>query len=639
MKKIYLIFFFALVSQILLAQEKSSYHHCSGAKVKNANLQFKKSNVGKNIDIQYQRLFFEINPSALYVKGNTQVYFKTLESLHAFTLDFFHSLNADSILYHHQKITSTHSGNELKIELGITLAAQTLDSVQIFFQGIPQGEGSTDGFNQHYHGISPAIFTLSEPYGAREWFPCKQDLDDKIDSIDIFVKTQKAYRAAANGLLISEIEQDGYKTYHWKHRHPIAAYLIAIAVTNYKFYSDYAHLSENDSVEILNYLYPENFENLKPQIAITKDLVEHFSQLFIKYPFSDEKYGHAQFGWGGGMEHQTMSFMGAWNFSIIAHELAHQWFGDFITCGSWKDIWLNEGFATYLESLAYEHFYGYSSYQSDVANNFTMALRSPNGSVYVDDTTNIGRIFSGNLSYAKGGSVLHMLRKQIGDEAFFSGVKNYLADPDLAHGYAKTHHLQAHLEAASGKELDDFFTDWIFGKGFPNYTLYWSQDQQNIMNFQILQTQSDASVDFFQMTVPVRIANGNVDTTIYLKHDYSGQTFYVPIDFRAAVVQLDPENHILKGNSIVGFISFLNSDKNLLLAPNPVKDFCRVYLQNDFYFSDIEIFTIKGERVKKLQAGYYSNFIEFDLSDLAKGNYLLKLKTENEIFTNLIIKQ
>jgi len=159
------------------------------------------------------------------------------------------------------------------------------------------------------------------------------------------------------------------------------------------------------------------------------------------------------------------------------------------------------------------------------------------------------------------------------------------------------------------------------------------------MNFQILQTQSDASVDFFQMTVPVRIANGNVDTTIYLKHDFSGQTFYVPIYFRAAVVQLDPENHILKGNSIVGFISFLNSDKNLLLAPNPVKDFCRVYLQNDFYFSDIELFTIKGERVKKLQAGYYSNFIEFDLSDLAKGNYLLKLKTENEIFTNLIIKQ
>ena len=153
--------------------------------------------------------------------------------------------------------------------------------------------------------------------------------------------------------------------------------------------------------------------------------------------------------WGGGMEHTTMSFMGSWSRGLIAHELAHQWFGNKITCGSWEDIWLNEGFATYLDGLVYENFDGqdvFSQWRKAVVNSVTS---SPSGSTFVTDTTSVSRIFNSRLSYRKGAMILHMLRYKIGDDNFFQGVKNYLADPTLAYSYAKTEDLQRHLEATS----------------------------------------------------------------------------------------------------------------------------------------------------------------------------------------------
>jgi len=640
MKKIYILLFLFLSVQIVHAQEKISHENCKLNKVKtSSNINLTKSNVGKNIDIKYSRFQFDIDPTKLYIKGSNTIYFEAKESLSSFTLDFYSTLRADSVMYKNKKITTSHTKHVLKINLSNTINTNTLDSVIIYYQGVPYDEESTGGFNSGFHRTTPIVFTLSEPYGAREWMPCKQDLDDKIDSIDVFVKTQATYRAASNGILVSEKTDGLKKIYHWKHRYPIATYLIAIAVTNYVFYSDYAKVSATDSVEILNYLYPETFDDIKATLSVTKGLVSYFSNLLIAYPFAKEKYGHAQFGWGGGMEHQTMSFMGAWNFAIIAHELAHQWFGNHITCGSWKDIWLNEGFATYMESIAYEHFYGQESFMTDVLANYATALQEPHGSVYVDDTTNIDRIFSGRLSYAKGGSVLHVLRMQLGDEIFFNAIKSYLQDPKMSGGYAKTEGLKQHFETLSGKNLDNFFNSWIYGKGFPSYYLNWSQNENNKMTFELFQTQSDASVSFYELKVPVRLYSDKHDTIVYLDHKSSGQIFNVQLNFRPSVIQLDPYNNILKGQSIVGFIPFQRIAENILIAPNPIDDFCRIYLRNNFNFKQIQIYSIEGQLLKEYPSGYYSNFIELNLSWLSKGSYIVKLATDSYSYSEKIIKK
>jgi aminopeptidase N len=184
-----------------------------------------------------------------------------------------------------------------------------------------------------------------------------------------------------------------------------------------------------------------------------------YADLFEPYPYADEKYGHAEFGWGGGMEHTTVSFMGGLGRGLIAHELGHQWFGDKVTCGSWQDVWLNEGFATYLAGMVIENLDGEADFRSWKQDQISSVTYYPDGSVYIpaQDTTSVNRIFSSRLSYNKGSMVLHMLRKKLGDAVFFQGLREYLDDPNLAYGYAKTPDLMQHLESASGEDLTEFF--------------------------------------------------------------------------------------------------------------------------------------------------------------------------------------
>ncbi len=368
----------------------------------------------KLTDVIYQRMECDINPDILFIKGVITTHFKNkIQNLNEIEFDLFSAMIVDSVIHNNQKLTFNRTENKLNITLSESLIEGQLDSVSVYYNGSPRNS-SFGAFSKTMHNNVPNIWTLSEPYGAMEWWPCKQSLADKIDSIDIIVTSPEFHRTASIGVLISETVDNGFRKMHWKHRFPIATYLVAISVTNYSNYSDSLKLDDGRLIEILNYVYPENLENAKKNTPVTIEIMELYNNLIGEYPFASEKYGHAQFGWGGGMEHQTMSFMGNFGFKLIAHELAHQWFGDYITLGSWQDIWLNEGFATYLEGLSYEHLID-SNWHQWKQGKVERITGKPDGSVYVHDTTDVYRIFDGRLSYAKGAYILHMLRWILGD--------------------------------------------------------------------------------------------------------------------------------------------------------------------------------------------------------------------------------
>lgn len=582
--------------------------------------------VGNNYDLKYHRCAWEIDPDTSFIKGNITSYFKPLVTgFNQMEFDLTTALTVDSVKYHNANISFTQlTGDILQIDIPTVIPINALDSLSIFYQGIPPGD-DTASFYRTTHNGSPIIWTLSEPFGAKDWWPCKQSLIDKIDSVDIIVITPQPNKVASNGILLSEISTGGNTLFHWKTTYPIAAYLIGIAVTNYARYSDYVPLQNGDSLEVLNYVYPENLVTAQTQTPDIINTIQFFDSLTIPYPFAKEKYGHAQFSWKGGIEHQTMSFVKNFDHALMAHEAAHQWFGDHITCAGWQDIWLNEGFATYFEGLTEEQFFP-DTWMTWKEQKIANIASLPDGTVLCDDTTSTKRIFDGRLSYNKGAYLLHMLRWKLGDPDFFLSIKNYLNDTLLAGNYAHTTDLIAHLESTSGVDLSGFFNDWYYGQGSPSYQLEWGQKEKTV-KLTVHQTQSHSSVTFFEMPIAVMFIGPTQDTSIIFDHAYSGQIFTTTINFPVIRVKFDPELWILSsGNTVVEKQELSSEDDQVSIFPNPTKNNLNILsLNNANTVESFEITDASGKIVFKSDTyPGIQKIISISTVGLSKGVYSIK---------------
>ncbi len=588
-------------------------------------------------DLIYQRMEWLVDPAVRYIGGKVTSHVKSLTNeLAEVEFDLDTLLMVDSVLHAGNRIEYSRDGNKLILHLLRPLAMDEIDSVAVFYKGEPASSGF-GSFTQSVHGPDevPVVWTLSEPYGAMEWWPCKQSLTDKIDSVDVIVVTPEPYRTASNGVLVSEEVSEGYRTMHWSHRYPITTYLVAIAVTNYVDYSDYLELDDGRRLEILNFVYPESLEWARERTPVTVDVMKFFNELIAEYPFAEEKYGHAQFNWGGGMEHQTMSFMGSFSFNLIAHELAHQWFGNYITLGSWHHIWLNEGFATYLTGLAINEIQGPERFHAWKQRNVGDIVSFPEGSVYVADTTNISAIFSGRLSYSKGAYLLHMLRWVIGDEQFYNGLRNYYHDPGVANGFASHEQVVAHMEAAGDTSLTEFFDDWYYGEGYPIYSLEFSGDDSQT-TLVLSQNSSHPSVDFFEMPVQIRLYNeGKSDSADFrLIHTQNNQEFIVEPGFKVTYAVIDPHYWLISVTDTVVSASLVEYKSEVIVYPNPFRGHLTVSVPGEQPVEKIHLFNSEGQKVDSRNGSH----LNFNWGHLPEGIYFLRVEVSGKSYERKLVK-
>ena len=579
-------------------------------------------------DLYFQRMEWSVDPSILHISGSVTSYFKPLsEDLSAITFDLDDNMQVDSIHYHNTQIGFTHESDKIRVQLPAPINEDSQDSITVWYQGEPTSSGFGAFATNTTSGGNPVLWTLSEPYGAKEWWPCKQSLSDKIDSIEIRVTCPAGNKVASNGKLISEETQGEETTVVWKHHYPITTYLVAIAVTNYSAFSNYLELDDGSQLEILNYVYPEYLGTAQNLSAETLEIMRFFNDIIGEYPFADEKYGHAQFGWGGGMEHQTMSFMHNLNFGLVAHEMAHQWFGDCITLGSWHDIWLNEGFATYMTGLTYENLLDGIYWDNWKRQQATSITAIADGSVYVEDTTSVSQLFSSRLSYAKGGYLLHMLRWELGDDAFFTALQNYYNDPAVKYEYASQQEWVSHLEAAGDTSLTEFFNDWYYGEGYPSYQINYYTDYSDNGNekMTITQTTSDESVDFFEMHLPLRIWKDGSSKNIRLHQTKNPQTFV--LEEKPDSVYFDPDLWLISKNSLVTEVVELTMNE-MKIFPNPATIDLTIQLNSGEQITDVLISDITGKKV-----AFFENPAtnKINIANLPEGIYLIRIETNKSI--------
>jgi aminopeptidase N len=512
----------------------------------------------QSLDQQHVDLNLRIDPQARTIQGTVSIHFNPTASISTLKLRLRNGLTVSAAEFDQRSIAADRRGSDLIFRLNPALSTGSRHTITVTYSGNPHGTAGISGgmFFSTHMGV-PSATTLSEPFGSYNWWPCIDDLSDKFTA-DISLTVPPGMLGASNGRLMDiSNRSDQWTTYHWRESYPIANYLISANVTNYTSFS--AHYRSRDrktNMPIRYYVYPEDLQQAAVNFQRVPNMIRTFAKLVGEYPFVKEKYGMVSFPWGGGMEHQTLTSIAdgaAGNTGnhdlLFAHELAHQWFGDDVTCATWNDIWLNEGFATYFEIL-------WAIRESGESEGLFMSQLYDDG-LYGGALGGSVHLSSGSSPfgdtgavYDKGAWVLHMLKYVMGPRQFFRAIRNYRA----SHSYsnASTADLMAACEAVYGKSLSWFFDEWVYTPKRPIYRVSFGQTG-NSLNVTVHQIQSH------------RIANRTVDAKVYIMplqltahfndgssqnftvwNDQRKQTFTFDVSKTATSIGLDENHQILK---------------------------------------------------------------------------------------------
>ncbi len=502
-------------------------------------------------DAQYQLdvLHYDINldlyPEDQLLKGDVviQAVLKD-KNLNEIDLNLYDNMTVTSLLLDGKPVQFKNEDTRLKIE-ALAVSLPDTFNIEIKYEGKPErrGLGSFSFGKKYGHWI---VYNLSEPNYASTWFPCNDLPSDKA-LLDIAITNDTAFISASNGILMSTSTEGARRTYHWKTLYPISTYLICLYSSVYTNFTDtYISQDKQDTMPVEYYAFPEDQENAKIDFDGHTGMIDFFSKTFGEYPFIKEKYGVAEFLWQmGAMEHQTLTGIGS-NFvsgrrfftDVYVHELAHQWFGDAVGPATWKDIWLNEGFATYCEALYSEHLAGEKALRSSMMSKFDESF---SGALY-----NPGDDLFSPLVYDKGAWVLNMLRWEIGDDAFFSTLRNYYQK--YKYKNASTDDFKDVCEETSGRSLDQFFKQWVFtGNNIPHIDYSWkSESVSGKYDVTLRLEQIEKGYNDYDLPIGFSFKSESGETVTKKVHlsQISGK-YSFSLDFAPIEVIPDPENHLL----------------------------------------------------------------------------------------------
>lgn len=644
-------------------------HYCAEGKIKSLNHQLAVQNAQKTsaptawisheraYDVKFVHLNLNCERNTKYISGNVKsVQTVTLAPLDTFACLLHQVYTIDSIYINGAKRSFVRKDSIVKVKTASTLTSGQTFTTIVYYKGTAPTGGSAigSGYSTGTSGSwgNQATWSLSESFVAYHWWPCKQELTDKIDSSWVFVTTDSTNKVGSNGILKNVVTVGNKKRYEWKSRNRIDYYLISVAVAKYKEYNLYAKplYLGGDSILIQNYIYDGAINNSswissqKVDLDKMPQTLNLFCNVFGMYPFHKEKYGHCMAPFGGGMEHQTMTSLGFFDFYIDAHELGHQWWGDNVTCKSWGDIWINEGFASYSEHVVAQYL--------DPANlipNLNSAhnnvMSQAGGSVFFtnSDTMNTNRIFSGRLTYDKGGAIIRTLQFEVNNDSvwfpmlrgFQNTYKNSVASAVDFKNYAQTF---------TGMNFTQFFNQWYYGQGYPTFAVTWNSMPGKAFVKSVQTTSMPSSVPLFITPMEYKFARtGYPDTTVRVMHSNATENYTVAMLGTVTSVTLDPNQWVI--NKVTGPSKdiTLGVDENfvwandILITPNPSHGVFEIRSEKNLEGS-IEVYDVSG---KLILTQIVQSQNKIDITKEAAGVYYLSIKDNagNIIKTTKLIKE